>query len=339
MIDKMETSDPLVRLMKKYQKGARPVVHMGPFLPLVLIKERGLPFNDILRDSQAMTEAALMSFEFGFESTVLPFDLNVEAEMLGARVQYQEGFDGNPVYPTIAEKPFTPEDNIEIPDALAKKGRMPAILKTIGSLKGRAGVRGAVGVCIPGPFTLAGQVLDIDALYLMLLKQPDKSLRLFEQLTAFIHRLIDLYFDAGADFMIVVEGGGAAIAPKTFRKLLLPYMRAILKPRKLPQIAFFFGNSREIVEFMLACDSDGILLDKECDIENVRGLIPRGMPLFGECGGYDMLATATPQEITEKVHRCLEMGFTSVCPPADIYPPARLENIEAFVKALKSYQG
>jgi len=338
MIEPMEESNPLVRLMKKFQKGARPVTHMGPFLPLVRIKERGLPFNDIMRDSQAMTEAAFMSFEFGFESTVLPFDLNVEAEMLGARVRYHDGFDGNPVYPTIADKPFTPEDDFEIPDALAEKGRMPAILKTISSLKELARDKGAVGVFIPRPFTLAGQVLDMDALYRMLLKQPDKTMRLFERLTYFIHRLIDLYLAAGADFMIVVEGGGSSIAPKTFRKLLLPCMQDILKPRKMPQIAFFFGNSREVIEFMLACDTDGILLDKECNIEKTRGLIPEGMPLFGECGRYDMLATANPQEITQKVYRCLEMGFTTVCPPADIYPPAKIENIEAFVKAVKDYQ-
>jgi len=97
MIEKMEESNPLVRLMKKFQKGTIPVAPMGPFLPLVHIKERGLPFNDIMRDSQAMTEAALMSFEFGFESTVLPFDLIVEAEMLGARLRYHDRFDGNSV--------------------------------------------------------------------------------------------------------------------------------------------------------------------------------------------------------------------------------------------------
>ena len=56
------------------------------------------------------------------------------------------------------------------------------------------------------------------------------------------------------------------------------------------------------------------------------------MPLFGECGNYDMMATATPPEITENVHRCLDMGFTTVGPPADIYPPAKIENIEAFVR-------
>ena len=337
MIEKMEKSNPLLRLMKKFQKGARPVTHMGPFLPLVRIKERGLPFNDIMRNSQAMTEAALMSFELGFESTVLPFDLNVEAEMLGARVRYHDGFDGNPVYPTIADKPFTPGDDIAIPDALAEKGRMPAILKTIGSLKECAKDRGAVGVFIPGPFTLAGQVLDMDALYVMLLKQPGKAMRLFEQLTTFINQLIDLYIYAGADFMIVVEGGGASISPKTFRKLLLPSMQHILKPKKIPQITFFFGSSREIIEFMLACDTDGILLDKECDIEKTRGLIPETIPLFGQCGGFDMLANATPAEVTDKVHRCLDLGFTTVCPPADVYPPARIENIEAFVRALQEY--
>ena len=165
----MVENNPLVQLMKKFQKGARPVTHMGPFLPLLRIKERGIPFNDIMKDSQAMTEAALMSFEFGFESTVLPFDLNVEAEVLGARVRYHEGFDGNPVYPTIADKPYKTGDAIEIPKNLAEIGRMPAILKSIGSVKERARGEGAVGVFIPGPFTLAGQVADIDALYVMLL--------------------------------------------------------------------------------------------------------------------------------------------------------------------------
>ena len=51
-----------------------------------------------------------------------------------------------------------------------------------------------------------------------------------------------------------------------------------------------------------------------------------------------MLAKATPAVITEKVNRYLDMGFTTVGPPADIYPPARIENIEAFVKAILEYR-
>jgi uroporphyrinogen-III decarboxylase len=139
--------------------------------------------------------------------------------------------------------------------------------------------------------------------------------------------------------MMVVEGGGAAISPKTFRKLLLPCLQDIFKSKKVPKIVSFFGSSEKFVEFMLACDPDGIALDKECSIEKARELIPESISLFSRCGEEDMLANETPAAITEKVNRYLEMGFTTVGPPADIYPPARIENIEAFVKALLEYSG
>lgn len=332
----METS--LVNLMKKFQKGKKPALSLGPFLPLARIRKRGLSFNEIMKDSHAMTEAALMSFEFGFESTVLPFDLNVEAEILGAKVQYHEGYDGHPVYPTIVHKPFTTDDDIDIPNTLAEEGRMPVILKTIGSLKEQARNQGAVGVFIPGPFVVAGQVIDLDELYLMLLAQPDKTLKIFERLTAFIRKLIDVYVRAGVDYMIVVEEGGSNISPKTFRRQILPFMQEILRSRQIPGLVRLFGHSEQVVEFMLACDPDGIILDKECSIENTRGRLPDGMLLFGECGAYDMLANGTPAQIIKEVSRYLDMGFTTVFPPADIYPPAKNENIEAFVKALREYK-
>jgi [methyl-Co(III) methanol-specific corrinoid protein]:coenzyme M methyltransferase len=335
----METNNPLIQLMEKYQKGNKSAFHIGPFLPLVCIRERGLPFNDILKDSQAMTEAALMSFEFGFESTVLPFDLNVEAEILGAEVKYHEGFDGHPVYPTIADKPVATVDDIKIPNAIAEKGRMPAVLKTIRSIKACAQDKGAVGAFVPGPFALAGQVMDMDELFLMTLKKPEATREIFERLTEFIINLKEVYIRAGIDFMMVWEGAGAAISPKAFRKLLLPYMQDIFKSKKVPQIVSLSGSSDKFIELMLACNPDGIALDEECDIQKARELIPDSIPLISGCGGYDMLANATPVAITEKVKRYLDMGFTTVLLPADIYPPARIENIEAFVRAIHEYAG
>ena len=339
MIKEMETNNPLIRLMEKYQKGNKPAFHLSPFLPLARIRERGLPFNDIMRDPHAMTEAALMSFEFGFESTVLPFDLNVEAEILGAEVRYHEGFDGHPVYPTIADKPATTVDDIKIPDAIAEKGRMPAILKTIRSIKACAQDMGAVGAFIPGPFSLAGQVMDMDELFLMTLKKPEPTREIFERLTEFIINLKEVYISAGIDFMMVWEGAGAAISPKAFCKFLLPCMQAIFKSKKVPQVVSLSGSSDQFIELMLACNPDGIALDDECDIQKARELIPDSIPLVSGCGAYDMLADATPAAITEKVKRYLDMGFTTVLLPADIYPPARIENIEAFVRALHEYTG
>ena len=90
---------------------------------------------------------------------------------------------------------------------------------------------------------------------------------------------------------------------------------------------------------MIECDPDGIVLNEECSIERAKEIIPVSIPLFSRCGAYDMLAKATPATITEKVNRYLGMGFTTVWPPADIFPPGRIENIEAFIKAEQEYQG
>ncbi len=329
----------LIQLMEKYRKGKRPAFHLGPFLPLTRIRERGLPFNTIMREHQAMTEAALMSFEFGFESTVLPFDLNVEAEILGAQVRYHDAVDGNPVYPTIGEKPFSVNDPIHIPDNLSEKGRMPAILKAIATVKEQAKDKGAVGIFLPGPFTLAGQLVDMDALFVMLLKQPDKTKRIFHELTMFIHKLIDVYVHAGVDFMNIVEGGGASISPDMFSRLLLPFLQDIFRDRKIPMVVYHSGSSEKILKDILACDPDGIFLDREDGIKKAVALLPEGMPIFSGCGGYDMLANATPGEVIKKVNGYLGMGLTSVGLPADIYPPAKNENIKAFVKAVKEYVG
>ena len=215
---------------------------------------------------------------------------------------------------------------------------MPAILKSIRAIKEDTRATGPVGIFLPGPFTLAVQVLDIEALYLALLKQQNKTRRIFKQLTVFIRKLIDVYVHAGVDFMIVVEGAGATVSPKMFSKLILPCIQDIFRPKKLPQVVYMYGNSEKIIDFMLACEPDGMILDKECRMENVRERLPKEMPLFSDCGGYDMLAKATPAEITEKVHRYLDMGFTTVRPNPDIYPPAKIENIEAFVRAIKEYK-
>jgi len=34
----------------------------------------------------------------------------------------------------------------------------------------------------------------------------------------------------------------------------------------------------------------------------------------------------------------LDQGATAVAPPADIYPAARMENITAFIRAIREYQ-
>ena len=58
----------------KYQRGNHPVFAPAPFLSILLIHDRGLRFNRILKHAEDMTAAALLNFELGFETTAVPLD-------------------------------------------------------------------------------------------------------------------------------------------------------------------------------------------------------------------------------------------------------------------------
>jgi len=329
---------PLNELIRKNQKGRRPAFLPGPFLPLTLVRERGLDFNTVLQDTAAMTEAALMSYELGFESTVLPFDMNVEAEILGATIAYHEGFDGNPVYPTITSRPVACAADIIIPARLETEGRMPNILNAIRTIKTQASGQGAVGVFMPGPFTLAGQVMEPEVLFVMILKYPDQADDILDRLAGFLETLKAAYVAAGVDFILIEEGGAASISPKIFRSLLLPRLQELFSDKSVPHIIGLTGGSARFIPFMLPCRPDGISVDSDYDLNAARHEIPESLPLFAECGDHALLAHATPEIITGMVRNCLAKGATTARPPADIYPPAKTENIRVFIEAIRTYQ-
>lgn len=328
----------LIQLMEKYKRGNKPVFNMGPFLPIEFIWQRNLHFNDILQNSDDMATAALLNFDIGFETTVLPFDLNVEAEILGAEVRYYDGYDSIPVYPTIIEKWVSISEDIVIPDDIVEKGRLPLIVRCIQTIKDTKPDQGAVGIFIPGPFTLAGQVMDMDELFVMVLKKPDVAKEIFQKLAEFIKIIRNIYVAAGVDFIVIEEGGATAISPAVFRKLLLPDLKEILSEKAVPHALSLTGSSNKFIEIMLECDPDGIGVDQECDISKVRETVPEHIPLFAVCGDYTMLAQAAPEEIEKAVINYLDKGVTVVTPPADIYPPAKPENIAAFVTAVRNYK-
>ncbi len=86
---------------------------------------------------------------------------------------------------------------------------------------------------------------------------------------------------------------------------------------------------------MLEAGPDGIGVDQECDLDKLSEAVPEGFPLAALAGSYGLMAIATVGEVRAAVRACLEKGITMAAPPADIYPPARIKNIPAFVDELR----
>jgi uroporphyrinogen-III decarboxylase len=180
--------------------------------------------------------------------------------------------------------------------------------------------------------------MDMDEMFVMVLKKPDVTREILKRLAEFIKMLRAIYVEAGVDFIVVEEGGATTISPAVFRKLLLSYLKEILSEKVVPHALSLTGSSDKFIEMMLECEPDGIGVDQECNIDNVRKTVPKHIPLFTVGGDYTMLAQATPAEIEKTVITYLDKGVTTVTPPADIYPPAKLENIATFVSTVRNYK-
>ena len=171
----------------------------------------------------------------------------------------------------------------------------------------------------------------------MLLKKPGRARRILERLTDFILMLKSVYASAGIDFIVIEEGGAASVSPKMFDRLLLPNLQTIFTEKPCPMVISMTGGSDSSLDFLMACDPDGVGIDRRCDTAGARKKIPPSLPLFTGCGAHDMLANGSPEIIAATVYRRLTRGATTVGPPADIYPPARMENIKAFIRAVREY--
>ncbi len=323
------------RLMASYRKDSRAVIVPHPFIPLVRMRKKGFIFNDILKTKKKMAAAAMLAVEEGFDSTTLPFDMNVEAEILGGEILYHEEVEGHPVYPTMGVRTIQKAEDIIIPVNVSEAGRMPAILQAIRKVKKDLKYRAAVGAFIPGPFTLAGQVLDPDKMFVMVLKEPDAFSAILERLTDLLSRVRDAYVSAGAEFVTVEEGGATTISPQSFEKLLTPRIAALLSDKKVPHALSFAGRSDLFIDLLISCKPDALGVDQACDLAVVVEKLPEDMPLFCVCGTYDMMAKATPEVVREVVYRCKTTARVFPLPPTDIYPPAKPENIAAFIEAAR----
>ncbi len=113
-----ESLTPKERVLKflNGEKVDRPPVFSGMGNVIVPVLDKfDIVFSKVHRDAELMAKAAASMYrEFGYECAVVPFDLGVEAEALGATMNFYDGVEGL-LYPTMQEKCVKDVDDLVIP--------------------------------------------------------------------------------------------------------------------------------------------------------------------------------------------------------------------------------
>src|SRR3970282_1897662 len=101
-------------------------------ITLTGIQELGYRFNEIHVDGRKMADAAASTYRlFGVESAVVPFDMGIVAESLGATVKYYEKADqGQIIYPTMTRK-VVDRTTVTVPEGLSEADAKTYVMKEI----------------------------------------------------------------------------------------------------------------------------------------------------------------------------------------------------------------
>ena len=99
------------------------------------LEGEGLVFHEVHKDAKKMVKAAASTYRLtGFPSAVVPLDLYVEAEALGAEIDFRE----NELYefPRIQKALFQSAREIAVENMeIIKRGRVPLVCDAIRMLK------------------------------------------------------------------------------------------------------------------------------------------------------------------------------------------------------------
>ena len=159
----MTAKERVNRLFRKEPIDRMPCFSGMGMVTMHAIDQLGIRFPEVHISAENMARSAVQTAElFGFDAVVIPYDVCTVAEALGRGMSLYEDSD-EILYPTVPSKWPTVEA-VDLFEDFLSKGRMPLVDEAFGLVKPLSGGKFPIGGWVLGPFTMGGQILELDIL-------------------------------------------------------------------------------------------------------------------------------------------------------------------------------
>jgi [methyl-Co(III) methanol-specific corrinoid protein]:coenzyme M methyltransferase len=272
----------------------------------------------------------------GLDNVSVPFCMTVEAEVLGAEIEF---FEDRIKWPSI--KKFIAKDisDLKFPKDLATAGRIPVIVEAIKMLKKEFEGKVPVNAYLAPPFTsISSYLVDSIEFLKWLVRAPEKAEQFLKGTIDLYAEIAAIYADAGADVITLHEMGASMdnISPKQFDTFVKPYLKKLIQRLRVPTILNICGTAFLIVDKMMECGASAIALDERTPIKKAREIADKirpGYPIIGNVPSYNVIHLGPVERIKDSVRRSIEDGVDMVAPGCDFWLETPTEHIKAFVNA------
>jgi [methyl-Co(III) methanol-specific corrinoid protein]:coenzyme M methyltransferase len=330
----------VLRLLRKEPIDTMPFFSGMGMVVMPGIEKAGLKFATIHTDAERMAQSAIWSARMlNFDCVVIPYDMTMESEAIGNKISLYEDSE-DILYPTIPNKIWTSLDELNIPGNITELGRLPMLPKVIEIIKKEAPEL-PIGCWQLGPFTQAGQMLELDLMLKGVFKQKEKVAEVLDKLTDMIIKIGVFLQDAGCDYITLREPGVAAdlLSPRTFKEFIQPRLTKILAAWKSPKLLHICGQTEPLLAMMNDCGADGLTVDIKCDVRKGREILGPDVLFMGNLDTYKMTCDEkTPkQDAIDHTKDMIDGGMDAIMPGCDLWPAIITENMQAVVDTTHEY--
>lgn len=241
-----------------------------PFAGVHAGKLKGYSAHDVLTDRNKLFESLLEVHKLYVpDGMPVVFDLQIEAEILGCEIMWSEE---NP--PSVIGHPLASEKIIPCECKIPTKssGRIPIILDVTKMLEKQIGESVALYGLICGPFTLASHLRG-SAIFADMKNDPAYVKELVEFCAKVCVKMSELYIDAGADVIAVVDPLVSQISPKHFQNMLSDSFKGVfdyIRSREAYSSFFVCGNATRQIEVMCNTYPDSISVDENVNLKKAK---------------------------------------------------------------------
>jgi len=227
---------------------------------------------------------------------------------------------------------------LELPSNFASLGRIPLVVEAIQKLKAGVGREIVIGAWVPGPLTLAMQIVELTNLTAGLVRAPEAVGRLLDVLVEALVEVGKAYSAAGADILTVHEMGGSPgfIGPPAFEKLVQPRLKKLIAALPAPRILSVCGDTNRAMPLLAESGAEALSLDQLNDLAHSRELLGPDVLLFGNIDPIGALSNGEEDQVRNAVRSALNQGADAIWPGCDLWPQLPEANLRAMVDETKN---
>ena len=305
-----------------------------PIIPLVGFpgtQLTGKSIKNVLTDSKAQIDALLAIYE-----TVQPdalftmMDLTVEAQYLGCELKFPE-FDS----PTVKRPVLYGKEDINTIFAnRTTGGRMDIFADVVLNLKKTL----KVPICayVIGPYTLAGEIMDINKVMRATKKDPGFLHEVLENVSRIIMNYVSLLEASGVDLICILEPSAMMISSDLFNEFSGQYCKKIISEGiSVISVLHICGNTNHIVIEMEKTGADGLSLDKQVKLPEIYGSLQAGTVLIGNIDPVSIVTFGDAESVRGKSQDLVSAMRSNrnfiLSTGCDIPANAPIENIQAIM--------